>query len=110
MSETIILERKNIIKPISEYAKIIKNETSNELVFEKETIINNATVILMCFEQYYFRVGSYVSITIQLIETTNKQEITLIGHGGGDGLCNFSWGANSSIVKKVEKILKNNGF
>ena len=66
--------------------------------------------ILICFEEYYYRVESAVSLTVMLTQEENSQDAFIIGFGGGHGLLNVSWGANESIAKKAYNALTELGF
>lgn len=92
-------------------AKNLKREISAELI---EDIIcridDKTTVILLVFEKYYMRNGSYAGLTVQLIENEAMQTANIIASAGGEGLFNISWGANSDFAYMAENILRDNGF
>lgn len=67
-------------------------------------------VILFSGERYFFRNGSYASLTVMLTEFDGMQTADIIGSGGGEGLFNFSWGANADFAESAERILKTCGF
>lgn len=65
---------------------------------------------LLFLKKFFFRNGSYASLTIVLTEFGDKQTAFLVGSGGGEGIFNFSWGANRDYVKSCEKALRECGF
>lgn len=93
---------------LSELADKIKNNLSSEIVCDERKI--NDGVILLCFETYYFRSGSYVGLSILLTEETSSYSALIVGFSGGGGLLNISLGANKSIARKASATLKNCGF
>lgn len=81
-----------------------------ELVFSQKNILGNADILLMIFERYYMRNGSYANLTVQLTDDGTVQNAVLVGSGGGEGILNFSWGANSNFAEKAADILKQKEF
>jgi len=65
---------------------------------------------LLSFEKYFMRNGSYASLTVLLTENGNVQTADIIGSGGGEGIFNLSWGANSDFADMAERVLSKNGF
>lgn len=62
-------------------------------------------------EEYVFRTGSYQTLT-SIIESSGKfsrATLTVIGSGGGGGICNFNWGSQSAgedtIIRNVENLI-----
>ena len=96
---------------IEKAAKNLKYEISAELIEESICHIDDeTTVILLVFEKYYMRNGSYAGLTVQLIESPDMQTANIIASAGGEGIFNISWGANSDFAYMAENILRNNGF
>ena len=95
-------------KTILQIADELKEAESAELVCDERKM--NDGVIMLCFEEFYFRCSSYVGLSVLLTEDESGQEAVIAGFGGGDGLLNISWGANKSIANKAVKVLKKNGF
>lgn len=50
------------------------------------------------------------TLTIMLTETGNEQTADIIGSGGGEGILNFSLGANASFASMAFDILQQCGF
>lgn len=108
MSEVKRLKSTNKDKSLSKIIKELKKGLYSEKVCEEKVL--NDKVVLLCFEQFYFRCSSYVALSIMLIEDEEYQEAVIAGFGGGDGLANISWGANKSFACKAAKILGELGF
>ena len=95
---------------IHEIVNVLKKEVKAELVSESWRKFNEVSVVLLSFEKYYFRNGSYASLTIMLTEKENMQTADIIGSGGGEGLFNISWGANSNFAEMATEILRRYNF
>ena len=109
MSQSISLkgnEKSNILYAADD----LYRKMSGELVDRTEKNINNGKIILMIFEKYFYRTGSYAALTIMLTDDGNQKEAEITGFGGGAGLLNISWGANEKLASEAEEILRNNGF
>ncbi|MCI8609115.1 MAG: nicotinate (nicotinamide) nucleotide adenylyltransferase [Firmicutes bacterium] len=63
-------------------------------------------VVTFVFETYYFRSGSYASLTVTLTHFQGVCTVAAIGSGGGEGLLNISWGAEGDYVKAFWKELQ----
>ena len=109
-SEIIKLQCDCKVKDIEELCDIIGKEIIAEFLHKKVVEMGTGTVILLAFEKLYFRVESYVSLTIMLTEDRLVQTADIIGSGGGGGLFNFDWGANASFANSAAEILKQYGF
>ena len=81
-----------------------------ELVVDDRQSLGDAETALLVFEKLYFRNGSYSNLTVQLTAFDYRQRAVIIGSGGGEGLLNISWGANSNFAGKACEILKELGF
>ena len=86
------------------------NEINAELVAQSIKNLGNASVALLSFEKYYMRTGSYAGLTVMLTEDGGRQTADIIGFGGGGGLFNVSWGANSNFAEMAQTILNRHGF
>lgn len=95
---------------IQHLSNLLKNDTDAELVSESLRTSDSMSVVLLTFEKYYFRNGSYASLTVMLTESRDFQTADIIGSGGGEGLFNFSLGANSDFAETTADILEQNGF
>lgn len=95
---------------IHELADIFKKEIHAELVSENWRNMNGLSIVLLSYEKYYFRTGSYASLAVMLTETEDRQTADVIGYGGGEGMLGIDWGANSNFAKRAEELLLQNGF
>lgn len=102
----LICNRK--INTLERICKVLKEDLAAELVCEEKML--NDSVVLLCFEEFYFRCKSYVALSVMITENDTCQEAVVVGMGGGDGLANISWGANSSFANRAEKSLIKLGF
>ncbi|MHA1951176.1 MAG: DUF6054 family protein [Candidatus Thorarchaeota archaeon] len=62
-------------------------------------------------EQYVFRTGSYQSLTA-IVESQGdfgQATLTVVGSGGGGGICNFNWGSHSAgedtVIRNVQNLI-----
>ena len=110
MSGACIKMIRNKQTTIQHISNIIKNDINAELVSESLRTSDSMNVILLTFEKYYFRNGSYASLSVMLTESSDFQTADIIGSGGGEGLFNFSLGANSNFAEITANILEQNGF
>ena len=98
-------------KKVTELAGIIEENFDGELVCnELQELNDNTKVLVMNYEKYYFRVSSYVGLTIVITEFNTVQTAVITGFGGGNGLLNISWGANGSFAVDMVELLKEFGF
>lgn len=97
-------------KPLEEIVEHLKKEEPGQLVAEIPRHADGHKVVLLVFEKYYWRNGSYANLTVLLTETPEVQTADIIGSGGGEGLFNFSWGANEHFADEAARILADCGF
>lgn len=110
MSSVNIKMKGNKVKSVKELSHILESEIRAELVAKSLRSFDDANIILLSFEKYFMRNGSYASLTVMLTENGDLQTADIIGSGGGEGLFNISWGANSDFADMAERILRKNGF
>lgn len=62
-------------------------------------------------EEYVFRTGSYQTLT-SIVEANGhfgNATLTVVGSGGGGGICNFNWGSHSagedSIIRNIQHLI-----
>lgn len=110
MSEVITMKRNNSDENAT--LAMLANDFIRKMSIHKICRVQKAggKAILICFEEYYYRVESAVSLTVMLTQEENSQDAFIIGFGGGHGLLNISWGANESIAKKAYNALAELGF
>lgn len=109
---TIVMECKNAVKSIEELADAAKKEFEYdaELVYQIKKDFSDGAVVMLSFEKYYLRNGSYASLALLLTQTGGIQTADIVASGGGGGILNWSWGANDSFAGKAAKILKKYDF
>ncbi len=95
---------------IKSLVSALKRDLDADLITESCRAFSGAYAVLLCFEKYYFRNNSYAGLTIMLTEEQENQTADIIGFGGGNGLFNFSLGANSNFADTAKSILENYGF
>ena len=112
MSTYTITMRRSAQTPLREIAEKLRCELTpkveNLRVFSRGT--GDQQAVLFSGERFFFRNGSYASLNILLTEFDGVQTADIIGSGGGEGLFNISWFANSDFAGTAEKILQNHGF
>lgn len=95
---------------IETLADTLKKEINAELISEVWRNTDGMRVVLLSFERYYMRNGSYASLTVMLTENYYMQTADIVGSGGGEGIFNISWGANSNFANMAADVLQKYGF
>lgn len=108
-SVSIKMEGKNLYS-IREISKALKDDISGELISESVHRIDFVNICVLSFEKYFFRNGSYASLTVVLTENGDEKTADIVGSGGGEGIFNFSWGANSELAGDAERVLERFGL
>ncbi len=110
------MERKSIVletekqHSLDQLVKDLETILDATLVSRSDQVIGTSTVALVVLEEFYFRVSSYVSLTVLIIEDENKQRVELIGSGGGNGMFGIDLGANQDFAQRARNILVKRGF
>lgn len=81
-----------------------------EQISKSEYTINGVTIWILAYEKYYFRTGSYASVTVMLTEYEQEQAACIVASGGGGGIINHSYGANRNLAKACVQTLEACGF
>jgi hypothetical protein len=81
-----------------------------EQISKSAQAINGVTIWTLVYEKFYFRVGSYTSVTIVLTEHGQEQTACVVAAGGGEGVVNYSYGANRNFAKACVQMLETCGF
>ncbi len=111
MASVFKLKNMSPKEKIIELAETIKDNFDGELVCsEYQDLNDNTKVLVMNYEKYYFRVSSYVGLTMVITEYNGTQTAIITGFGGGAGLFNISYGANESFASKMVEMLSEFGF
>ncbi len=113
MSSAIIKMKRGSETDLAEVSKSILDDFKGdvaELSLEQMSEVNGVKVLLLILERYYMRNGSMAVSTVQLIDSGEVQQATIIGTGGGEGLMNISLGSNQDFARRVAKVLAKFGF
>lgn len=113
MSSAIIKMKRGSETDLAEVSKSILDDFKGdvaELSLEQMSEVNGVKVLLLILERYYMRNGSMAVSTVQIIDSGEVQQATIIGPGGGEGLMNISLGANQDFARRVAKVLAKLGF
>lgn len=110
MSALTIQMTGNNTTPITKVIRALKQSLGGEYISESWHELGDATAVLLSYEKYFFRNGSYTGLTILLTESTSTQHADIVGFGGGSGLFNISWGSNSEYADDAARILQSLGF
>ena len=109
MSSAIIKMKRGSETDLAEVSKSILDDFKGD-VAELSLEVNGVKVLLLILERYYMRNGSMAVSTVQIIDSGEVQQATIIGTGGGEGLMNISLGANQDFARRVAKVLAKLGF
>ena len=113
MSSAIIKMKREAKTDLAEVSKSILDDFKGdvaELSLEQMSEVNGVKVLLLILERYYMRNGSMAVSTVQIIDSGEVQQATIIGTGGGEGLMHISLGANQDFARRVAKVLAKLGF
>lgn len=83
---------------------------SAELVAKNSRAVGDGQTIMLNFEKYFLRTGSYAALAVLLTDFGDTQTADIVGSGGGGGIFNISWGANSDFADEAADILRQMGF
>lgn len=81
-----------------------------ELISKTACCIQGVEIWLLVYEKYYFRTGSYASISVLLTEHGKEQTACIVASGGGGGIVNHSFGANRNFARSCVQVLEECGF
>jgi hypothetical protein len=80
-------------------------------VTRKVSNTEQGVMAVFVHEQYVLRTGSYQSLT-SIVESQGdfgQATLTVIGSGGGGGICNFNWGSHSAgedtVIRNVQDLI-----
>ena len=113
MSSAIIKMKRGSETDLAEVSKSILDDFKGdvaELSLEQMSEVNGVKVLLLILERYYMRNGSMAVSTVQIIDSGEVQQATIIGTGGGEGLMYIRLGANQDFARRVAKVLAKLGF
>lgn len=107
---TIKMKKPKGDKDIDYVARQLKYNMSEEYCDGIWHELGDSGAILMAFEKYFFRAGSYTALTVLLMESSDALCADVIGFGGGNGIFNVSYGSNKSYAREAAEILSRLGF
>ena len=81
-----------------------------EQISKLEVTVNGVEIWTLAYEKYFFRTGSYASVTVVLTEFGQEQTACVVASGGGAGINNFSYGANRNFARACVLALEECGF
>lgn len=110
MAGTTITMKTNKRKTLQEIHAEIHYIVDAEQVSKTEQTVNGVTIWTLAYEKYFFRTGSFTSVTVVLTEHENEQTACVIASGGGTGMVNHSLGANRRFAKECVEKLEGCGF
>lgn len=100
--------------------KIVNLEGIIKKYIDSESLENTYTTLIEAkdyishiyiFEQYFLRIGSYITITLITKEELANTTVEVIASGGGNEFGKLSaYGAEISAIKSVSKYLSQFGF
>ncbi len=86
------------------------NAFSDGGFYRKRIEGQDCTVTIFVAEAYYFRINSTLTLTVFIEETADETTVEIVSGGGKEGLVGLSYGAEKSAMKRIVKLLKENGF
>lgn len=95
---------------LSEVAAALKSAIGGDLLLEDRQSLGEGEALLLSFERYYWRNGSYASLTVMLTAWRDRRTASIVGSGGGEGLFNISLGANADFAAQAVEVLRKFGF
>lgn len=112
MSATTITMQRRAADDLSAVAETLYRELdrSAEIICFTSRGAADSQAILISGEKFFFRNGSYASLSVMLTEFDGVQTADIVGSGGGEGLFNISLFANSDFADKARQILQSCGF
>ena len=100
-------KKQNTLQSIYEKIRYIEGA---EQISKSECMINGVAIRVLAYEKYFFRTGSYASVTVVLTEFEQEQTAYVVASGGGEGVVNLSFGANRNFAKACVQELEACGF
>lgn len=100
-------KKQNTLQSIYEKIRYIEGA---EQISKSECMINGVAIWVLAYEKYFFRTGSYASVTVVLTEFEQEQTAYVVASGGGEGVVNLSFGANRNFAKDFVLVLESCGF
>ena len=106
---TMYMEKQYELSEVKEsICSKLKDGIDAELVESTEYILGETKILLLLFEKWYFRTGSYAGLSLLLTEYHECQSADIVSIGGKEVI--FSLGAEDDFVWHAENALKALGF
>ena len=102
MAEVGYFTRKEPIKNFYEIYNSISYKCEGEGVIANPV---GKDAFVICIEKYYLRNGSYAALTVILENVSGGSKASIVGYGGGEGIFNFSLGANLDFADAAAEVL-----
>ena len=84
-------------------------------VTRKVSRSEKGVMAIFIHEEYVFRTGSYQTLTA-IVESQGEfgqATLTVVGSGGGGGICNFNWGSHSAgedtVIRNIQDLIRHQG-
>ena len=77
--------------------------------FTKKIESENSKTTIFIAEAFYYRMLSHITLTVIVEETADKTTVEIIS-SGGNSYWGFSYGAQKDAIKRIVRLLKENGF
>lgn len=88
----------------------LKQHFNDKIVVEVSKTYGDVKMLQLAIEQYFIRNDSTAGATIVLVEHNGCCHCNIIVFAGGQGLLNFSWGANSKLLDNIKNVMIDIGF
>lgn len=83
---------------------------SDDKFFVKKIEGEDLRITVFIAEDYYLRIDTTLTLTVIVENAADRTAVEIISSGGKEGLLGFSYGAEKNAVKRIVKLLKENGF
>lgn len=97
-------------RTLDQIVQSIQRSDDVELVAKRDHCFGDVHVCFLVYEMYFFRTGSYASLSVLLVEQGEEQTADIVTSGGGEGLLNASYGAERSLARSCVRALEQIGF
>ena len=92
--------------PVKQAADMIVDKLDGRLVHQETHQVGDKHVTTLIFEKYFMRVKNRVALVVMLEDFKGHTSLRVVSTGSSEGMfINFDWGAASSFVSSVERIL-----
>jgi len=107
--KTIYTSLPNLVSKLE--SAILHSGISMRVVEESVYVSHPLKVTTKVYDKYFMRNSSRASLSLTIIEDGRTTHVIAIGAGGSQGVIfNFSWGAESELVREVQAQLEKMGY